>query len=121
MAFMDYVKAFLTGGCICAVVQFLMEKTKLMPGRIMVLLVILGCVLGTFGWYDSFIEFAGAGATVPLPGFGNLLVNGVKKATMEKGVLGLFSGGFEAGAIGCSAALIFGYMAGLTFKPKMRK
>lgn len=118
---MEFVKAFLTGGCICAIVQFLMEKTKLMPGRIMVLLVVFGAVMGTLGWYDRWIEFAGAGASVPLPGFGNVLIKGVKAAVKEKGVLGLYSGGFEAGAIGCSAALIFGYLASFLFRPKMRK
>ena len=84
----DYIKAFLAGGGICAVVQLLMEKTRLMPGRIMVLLVILGSVMGAFGWYDTFIEFAGAGASVPLPGFGNVLIKGVKKAMEEEGFLG---------------------------------
>ena len=118
---MELLKAFLIGGGICAIVQFLMEKTKLMPGRIMVLLVVLGAVLGTFGWYDRLIGFAGAGASVPLPGFGNVLIKGVRKAVEEKGFLGLFSGGFEAGAIGCSAALIFGYLSSFLFRPKMRK
>lgn len=118
---MDYIKAFLAGGGICAVVQLLMEKTRLMPGRIMVLLVILGSVMGAFGWYDTFIEFAGAGASVPLPGFGNVLIKGVKKAMEEEGFLGLFAGGFEAGAIGCSAALIFGYLSSFLFKAKMRR
>ena len=118
---MEFLKAFLIGGCICAIVQFLMEKTKLMPGRIMVLLVMSGVLLGALGWYDRLIEFAGAGASVPLPGFGNILIKGVRKAVEERGILGLFAGGFEAGAIGCSAALIFGYLGSFLFRPKMRK
>ena len=118
---MDYVKAFLIGGIICALVQILMEKTKLLPGRIMVLLVCSGVVLSFLGIYEPFQEFAGAGASVPLLGFGNVLMKGVKEAVDQEGVLGLFMGGFKAGAVGCSAALIFGYIASLFSSPKMRK
>lgn len=118
---MDYVKAFVVGGLICAVVQILMEKTKLMPGRIMVLLVVLGAVLSAFGWYEPFGEFAGAGASVPLLGFGNVLMKGVKEAVDEQGFLGLFAGGFKAGAVGTASALIFGYIASIIFKPKMKR
>jgi stage V sporulation protein AE len=118
---MDYVYAFLIGGLICALVQILMEKTKMMPGRIMVFLVVVGAVIGVFGWYDAFIEFAGAGASVPLLGFGNVLVKGVKEAVDEQGFLGLFAGGFKSGAIGAASALIFGYLASLIFNPKMKK
>ncbi len=118
---MDYVIAFAVGGGICALVQILMEKTKLMPGRIMVLLVVTGVVLGFFDLYQPFVDFAGAGASVPLLGFGNILMKGVKEAVDTEGVLGLFSGGFKAGAVGISAALIFGYIASLVFKPKMKK
>lgn len=118
---MDYFNAFWVGGLICLLVQILMEKTKMMPGRIMVLLVCLGAVIGVFGWYEPFQEFAGAGASVPLLGFGNVLIKGVKKAIDEAGFLGLFQGGFKAGAVGCSAALIFGYLASLVFSPKMKK
>ena len=118
---MNYVIAFLVGGAICAVVQILMEKTKLMPGRIMVLLVVTGAVLSFLGLYEPFLEFAGAGAGVPLLGFGHVLMDGVKEAVNQEGILGLFSGGFKAGAIGCAAALIFGYMASIVFKPKMKK
>jgi stage V sporulation protein AE len=117
----DLVNAFWVGGLICALVQVLMEKTKLMPGRIMVMLVCSGAVLGFFNWYQPFVDYAGAGASVPLLGFGNLLMKGVKEAVDQDGFMGLFSGGFKAGAVGCSAALIFGYMAGLVFKPKMKK
>lgn len=118
---MDYLNAFWVGGVICALVQILMEKTKLMPGRIMVLLVCTGAVLSALGLYEPFQEFAGAGASVPLLGFGNVLMKGVKEAVDEQGFLGLFSGGFKAGAVGTSAALIFGYLASLIFNPKMKK
>ena len=118
---MEFVKAFLVGGAICALVQILMEKTKLLPGRIMVLLVCLGAVLGFFGVYEPFAEFAGAGATVPLLGFGNVLWKGMKEAIDQDGFLGIFRGGFTASAAGISAALVFGYLASLIFKPKMKK
>ena len=118
---MEYINAFWVGGLICAAVQVLMEKTKMMPGRIMVLLVVMGGVLGFLGWYEPFQEFAGAGASVPLLGFGNVLMKGVKEAVEEQGFLGLFVGGLKAGAIGTSAALVFGYLASLIFEPKMKK
>ena len=118
---MDYLNAFWVGGLICALVQILMEKTKLMPGRIMVLLVVTGAVISFFGWYEPFQEFAGAGASVPLLGFGNVLMKGVKEAVDEQGPLGLFAGGFKAGAVGTASALIFGYLTSLIFKPKMKK
>ena len=118
---MIYVKAFLVGGLICGLVQILMDRTKLLPGRIMVLLVCLGALLSAIGIYEPFVEFAGAGASVPLLGFGNVLMKGVKEALWNQGFLGLFQGGFKAGAVGCSAALIFGYLASLIFNPKMKK
>ncbi len=118
---MEYIIAFLVGGAICAAVQVLLEKTKLMPGRIMVLLVVTGAVLSFLGWYKPFAEFAGAGASVPLLGFGHVLMEGVKEAVDEQGILGLFAGGFKAGAVGTASALIFGYIASLLFKPKMKK
>ena len=118
---MEYLIAFLVGGSICALVQILLEKTKLMPGRVMVLLVVSGAIISFLGWYEPFVEFAGAGARVPLLGFGHVLMKGVKEAVTEQGFLGLFTGGFKAGAVGCTAALIFGYIASLFFKPKMRK
>lgn len=118
---MDYVNAFWVGGLICALVQILMERTKLMPGRIMVLLVVSGAVISFLGWYEPFKEFAGAGAGVPLLGFGNILMKGVKEAVDEQGFLGLFAGGLKAGAVGTASALIFGYLASLIFKPKMKK
>lgn len=118
---MDYFNAFWVGGLICALVQILMEKTKMMPGRIMVLLVCTGAAVSILGWYQPFVEFAGAGASVPLLGFGNVLMKGVKEAVDQEGFMGLFSGGFKAGAVGTSAALIFGYLASLVFNPKMKK
>ena len=118
---MDYLNAFWVGGLICALVQILAEKTKMLPGRIMVLLVCLGAVLGAFGWYQPLVDFAGGGASVPLLGFGNVLMKGVKEAVDKDGFMGLFLGGFKAGAAGTSAALIFGYLASLIFNPKMKK
>lgn len=118
---MDYVKAFIIGGLICAVVQIFMDKTKLMPGRIMVLLVCIGVILGVFGWYDKFVDYAGSGASVPLVGFGNVLIKGVKDGVDTDGMIGLFMGGFNAGAVGISAALIFSYLASLVFNPKMKE
>lgn len=118
---MDYFNAFWVGGLICLLAQILMEKTKMLPGRIMVLLVVLGAVLSFIGWYEPFVEFAGAGASVPLLGFGNILMKGVKEGVQETGFIGLFQGGFKAGAVGSSAALIFGLLAAFIFKPKMKK
>ena len=118
---MDYIWAFLVGGLVCALVQILMEKTKLMPGRIMVILVCTGAALHFLGIFEPLQEFAGAGITVPLLGFGKILMEGVMKGVDEQGFLGLFAGGLTAGAIGTSAALIFGYLASLVFKPKMKK
>ena len=117
---MDYFNAFWVGGLICALVQILMEKTKLMPGRIMVLLVCSGAVLSFLGIYEPFKEFAGAGASVPLLGFGHILMKGVKEAVDAEGFLGLFKGGFKAGAAGCSGALVFGLLAAICFRPKMK-
>lgn len=118
---MDYINAFWVGGLICALVQILMEKTKMLPARIMVLLVCLGAVLGALQIYQPFMEFAGAGASVPLLGFGNTLWKGVKKAVDENGFIGIFMGGFKASAVGISAALIFSYIASIIFQPKMKK
>ena len=118
---MEYINAFWVGGAICALVQILLDRTKLMPGRVMVLLVCTGAVLGFLGIYKPFAEFAGGGASVPLLGFGNTLWNGVKEAVEEEGFIGIFLGGFKASAAGISAALIFGYLASLVFEPKMKK
>ena len=117
---MDYFNAFWVGGLICALVQILLDKTKLMPGRVMVLLVCTGSILGAIGIYQPLIDFAGAGAAVPLLGFGNTLWKGLKEAIDTDGVIGLFTGGFTACAAGVSAALIFSYLASWFFKPKMK-
>lgn len=115
--FMEYFNAFWVGGLICALCQILLDRTKMLPGRIMVTLVCTGAVLSFLGLYDPFAEYAGAGASVPLLGFGHLLFQGVK----ESGFLGLFQGGLKAGAVGTSAALIFAYLASWIFQPKMKK
>lgn len=117
---MEFVKAFLVGGVICALVQILLDKTKLMPGRIMVLLVVSGTVLGFLGIYQPFVEWAGAGASVPLLGFGNTLWKGVVEAVGKDGLLGVFKGGLTSTAAGIDGALIFGYIGALVFKPKMK-
>lgn len=118
---MDYINAFWVGGMICALCQILLDRTKLMPGRVMVLLVCSGSVLGALQIYQPFQDFAGAGASVPLLGFGNLLWKGVKEAVDTEGFIGIFMGGFKASAVGISAALIFAYLASLIFEPKMKK
>ena len=118
---MDYINAFWVGGLICALTQILLDRTKLMPGRVMVLLVCGGALLGFCGLYDPFQKLAGAGAGVPLPGFGNVLWQGVKEAVDKYGFMGVFMGGFQASAVGISAALIFGYLASLLSKPKMKE
>ena len=118
---LDYVIAFVVGGVICALSQILMEKTKMLPGRIMVLLVCLGAVLGALGIYEPFSQWAQAGANVPLLGFGNNLWKGVKGMVDEKGFVGIFLGGFKNCAGGLSAALVFSYLASLIAQPKMKK
>ena len=117
---MHYIIAFIVGGLICVAVQILMDNTKLLPGRIMVILVCTGAVLGAVGLYEPFVKWAGAGASVPLLGFGNTLFQGIREAVDKEGFIGLFKGGFTASAVGISAALIFGYIASLIFKPKMK-
>ena len=118
---MEYIRAFVVGGIICTLAQILMEKTKMLPGRIMVLLVCTGAVLGAIGVYQPFSEWAGAGANVPLLGFGNTLWNGVKEAVDKDGFIGIFKGGFTASAVGLSGALVLSYLASLIFDSKMKK
>lgn len=118
---MIYIKAFLVGGILCALIQILLDRTKLMPGRVMTLLVCSGAVLSALGIYQPFVDFAGAGATVPLPGFGHILFQGMKEAIQKNGLLGLFTGGFTACAAGVSAALIFSWLASLFFRPHMKQ
>ena len=118
---MIYVKAFVVGGIISTLVQIFLDHTKLMPGRVMVLLVITGVILGAAGSYGPLIKWAGCGASVPLSGFGYNLSKGVIEAVKEEGTIGLFKGGLKAAAAGTSSALIFSYLAALIFQPKMKK
>lgn len=113
---MIYLKAFITGGIICLIGQILIDKTKLTPARILVIYVVGGVVLGMLGIYDKIADFAGAGATVPLTGFGYLLSKGVKEAVKTDGFLGIFTGGLTASAGGITAAILFGYLASVIFK-----
>ena len=115
---MDYIKAFLIGGALCLIGQILIDKTKLTPARILVSYVVIGVILGAVGVYKPFAEFAGAGATVPLTGFGYTLAKGVKEAVQEKGFLGIFTGGLKAAAGGITAAIVMGLLTSLIFKPK---
>lgn len=114
---MEYLNAFWVGGLICVAGQLLIDLTKLTPARIMVMYVTAGVMLGAVGLYKPLAEYAGAGATVPLSGFGWALSEGVKEAVHEKGFLGIFTGGFTAGAAGTAAAIFFGYLAALVAKP----
>lgn len=115
---MDYLKAFLLGGLLCLPGQILIDKTKLTPARILVLYVVAGVILGGVGLYEPLIQWGGAGATVPLTGFGNTLAKGVREAVSEKGLLGALTGGLEATAGGITAAVFFGLLAALLCKPK---
>lgn len=115
---MIFVKAFVVGGLICVVGQILIDKTKLTPARILVSYVVAGVILQVFGLYQKLIDFCGAGATIPLSGFGCTLAKGVKKAVEEDGFLGIFTGGLTAGAAGIAAALIFSLIAAIIFRPK---
>lgn len=115
---MNYLKAFLIGGAICLVGQLLIDKTKLTPARILVSYVVAGVILGAVGLYEPFAEFAGAGAAVPLTGFGNTLAKGVREAVDEQGFLGIFIGGLRATAGGITAAITAGLLAALLFRPK---
>ena len=117
---MDYIITFLVGGAICGIAQIVMDKTKLMPGRVMVLLVVAGTLLGAIGVYQPFLDWAGAGAGVPLLGFGNTLWKGVKEAVEKEGLIGIFKGGLTAASAGICGALVFGYIASWIFKPKMK-
>lgn len=117
---MEFVKAFIVGGLICVVGQILMNTTKLTPGRILVMFVTLGAILGAFGIYDKLVEFAGAGATIPLPGFGNSLAKAAIKAVEEKGLLGAFTGGITGTAAGITASIFFGYIMAIIFNSKTK-
>lgn len=118
---MDYIKAFIVGGLICVIGQILIDKTKLTPARILVSFVVAGAFLELFGLYKPLIDFAGAGASVPLTGFGSVLTKGVIKAIDEKGMLGIITGGVSASAAGIASALIFGFLVAVIFKSKPKK
>ena len=115
---MDYIKAFVVGGLLCLIGQILIDKTKLTPARILVSYVVIGVFLSAIGVYQPLVDFAGAGATVPLIGFGNTLAKGVKEAVQEKGFLGVLTGGLKATAGGITAAIICGLLVSLIFKDK---
>ena len=115
-----YIKAFVVGGLICTIGQMLILKTQLTSARILVGYVTVGVILGALGLYKPIIDFAGAGATVPLTGFGYTLAHGAMEAVKEEGIFGAFTGGVKAGAGGIAAAVFFGYLAALAFKPKMK-
>ncbi|MBQ8238648.1 MAG: stage V sporulation protein AE [Oscillospiraceae bacterium] len=115
---MDYLKAFLVGGLLCLIGQILIDKTRLSPARILVGYVVAGVFFGGLGLYKPLVEFAGAGASVPLTGFGYLLSQGVRKAVNADGFLGIFSGGLKAAACGITAAIMAGLLVSLIFKPK---
>ena len=115
---MDYLKAFLVGGAICMLGQLLIDKTRLTPARILVCYVVLGVILGGAGVYDKLVDFAGAGATVPLTGFGNTLAKGVREAVKEQGILGALTGGLKVLVAGIAASVFFCFLAALLCNPK---
>ncbi len=115
---MIFLRAFIIGGLICVVGQLLIDFTKMTPARILVLFVCLGVLIGAFGWYDKLVDFAGAGATIPLTGFGNSLANGVKEAIRKDGFLGVITGGLTACAGGVTVAVLSGLIVSLIAKPK---
>ena len=115
-----YLKAFAAGGLLCLIGQVLIDCTKLTPARILTVYVVAGVILGALGVYQPFSDYAGAGATVPLTGFGNLLAKGVRKAVAEKGFIGIFTGGLTASSAGICAALLFGLIFSLIFRPKSK-
>jgi len=116
----DIIKAFVTGGIICAIAQLLIDYTKITPARIMVIFVVAGVVLGVLGIYPAIVDFGGAGATIPLTGFGNTLAKGVMKAVNETGLIGVLTGGVKAAAAGISSAITFGYIMAIVSKPKLK-
>lgn len=117
---MEFLKAFLVGGSFCLIAQILIDKTKLTPARILVGYVVLGVLLSATGIYERIVEFAGAGATVPLTGFGHCIAKGVRQAVDKEGLLGIFTGGLKSTAGGITAAIVAGLIMSLIFKPKDR-
>lgn len=119
--FLDYLKAFFVGGLLCLIGQILIDKTKWTPARILVTYVTAGVALSAVGLYGPLVDWAGAGASVPLTGFGHLLAEGVRKGVKESGFIGIFSGGITAAAAGITAAVVFGFACSLFAKPKDKK
>ena len=117
---MDYIQAFIVGGLICALSQIILDKTKITPARLLVSYVVLGVILGAVGIYKYVVEFGGAGATVPIIGFGFALANGVKEAVDKDGIIGIFTGGIIKTAAGVTASVFFGYVIALIFKPRSK-
>jgi len=115
---LPFGKAFVVGGIFCAIGQILIDRTKLTPAKILVLYVVAGVALGAVGLYEPLVNWAGAGATIPLTGFGALLAQGMKTAVEEQGIIGIFSGAFTAGAAGIGASVLFGWLAAVLFRPK---
>lgn len=120
MEFLDYLNAFIVGGALCVIAQILLDKTNLTPARILVGYVVAGVILGAIGLYGPLVDFAGAGASTPLSGFGNLIAEGIRKAVDEKGLLGALTGALSAAAAGISAAICFGFIASLIFHGKTK-
>lgn len=116
--FLTYLKTFVVGGLLCAIGQILLDKTKMTPARILTTYVVAGVILGAVGLYEPLVKWAGAGATVPLTGFGNALARGVREAVKEKGFIGVFTGGLSASSAGVAAAVFFGLIVALIFKSK---
>lgn len=116
-AVLPYIKCFIVGGLLCVIAQILIDKTMLTPARILTCYVVAGVLLGALGLYQPLVDWAGAGATIPLTGFGNTLAKGVKEAVAQKGLLGAFTGGFTSAAGGICAAIFFGYLVALVFRP----
>lgn len=117
---MEYIKAFVMGGFFCAIAQILIDKTKLTPARILTGYVLAGILLSILGVYDLLVAWGGAGATVPLTGFGHLLAEGTANAVRGRGILGVFTGGVSAAAAGIAASVVFGFAAALIFRPKQK-
>lgn len=118
---MDYLKAFLVGGLICVLGQVIIDKTKMTPGRMLVMFVVAGSILGAFGWYGKLVEYAGAGAMVPLPGFGYNLTKGVIDEVKRSGLMGILTGGLKASAAGITSAVLLGLFAAALFNPKVKE
>ncbi len=118
--FLDYIRAFVVGGTFCVIAQILIDRTKLTPARILVGYVVSGVILGAFGWYQPIVDFAGAGATVPLTGFGFTIAKGVREAVLRDGLIGALTGGLTASAGGITAAMLCGLAAALLFREKSK-